>query len=231
MNFPPMPIELVIFDCDGVLIDSEVIACRTDIACLAEIGIAISLDEIMDRYVGISVAGMLADLQARTGRRLPADFAEMLHIRTAAAFDTELRAIPGIAVALDGLRRRSCVASSSTPDRLRHSLSLVGLFDRFHPHIFSATEVARGKPAPDLFLHAAARMGVAPAHCVVIEDSVPGVQAARAAGMPVLGFIGGGHCRPGHAERLSAAGAEIVFAEMALLAGAIAGLTETSASP
>jgi HAD superfamily hydrolase (TIGR01509 family) len=224
------PFELVIFDCDGVLIDSEVISCRTDIACLAEIGIAISIDEVMDRYVGISAAAMVADLEARSGRLVPPNFTETLRHRVASAFDAELRAIPGIEAALDLLPCRSCVASSSMPERLRHSLSLVGLFDRFHPHIFSATEVARGKPAPDLFLHAAARMAVAPVRCLVVEDSVPGVQAARAAGMPVLGFTGGGHCRPGHGDRLGAAGAASVLADMAQLGEAIAALTAASAS-
>ena len=104
------------------------------------------------------------------------------------------------------LPQRRCVASSSAPARLRHSLSLTGLLRYFEPHVFSATQVARGKPAPDLFLFAAASMQRAPAACVVIEDSVPGVQAAVAAGMRVIGFTGGGHCRPGHAERLRAAG-------------------------
>ena len=114
----------------------------------------------------------------------------------------------------EALPQRRCVASSSAPERLRHSLSLAGLLHRFEPHIFSATQVARGKPAPDLFLFAAASMQRRPAACVVIEDSVPGVQAAVAAGMRVIGFTGGGHCRPGHAERLRAAGAAAVADDM-----------------
>src|SRR5439155_19109713 len=113
---------------------------------------------------------------------------------------------------------------SSSPERLRHSLSLVGLYERFHPHIFSANEVARGKPAPDLFLHAAARMAATPQDCVVVEDSLPGVAAALAAGMTVIGFTGGGHCRPGHAARLATAGAAPVIAAMSDLPAVLARL-------
>jgi HAD superfamily hydrolase (TIGR01509 family) len=209
--------DLLIFDCDGVLIDSELIACRVDAACLAEIGVAVTVEDILDRYVGLSAAAMFADLERRSGRKLPADFAETLRRRLAAAFDAELAAMPGIAAALDRLPCRSCVASSSAPERLRHTLSLAGLFHRFDPNVFSATEVRHGKPAPDLFLHAARRMGVAPQRCIVIEDSIAGVQAARAAGMTVFGFTGGGHCRPGHGERLQGEGASLVFADMARL--------------
>jgi HAD superfamily hydrolase (TIGR01509 family) len=118
---------------------------------------------------------------------------------------------------LDSLCCRSCVASSSSPERLKHALSLVGLYDRFQPNIFSATEVRRGKPAPDLFLYAAERMGVAPERCIVIEDSMPGVAAAVAAGMTVIGFVGASHCRPGDAARLTAQGTIVVIDDMAQL--------------
>lgn len=206
--------DLVIFDCDGVLIDSEVIACRADAACFAEIGIAISAEEIMQRYVGVSARTMFADIEARYGCRLPADFAQVLRTRIAAAFESELRAMPGIETALARVPSRTCVASSSSLDRLRHALSLVGLFERFDPHIFSANQVAHGKPAPDLFLFAARSMTVAPEQCVVIEDSVAGVQAGVAAGMRVLGFTGGSHCGAQHAEWLRTAGAQAIFTDM-----------------
>jgi HAD superfamily hydrolase (TIGR01509 family) len=206
-------VELIIFDCDGVLIDSEAIACRTDSACLAEIGIAMSADEILDRYLGISAAAMCADIERRRGQVLPPDFAETLRIRVAAAFETELAPMAGVEAVLAELPHRRCVASSSAPERLRHSLSVTGLLPLFDPYVFSATQVPRGKPAPDLFLFAAASMRVAPESCVVIEDSVPGVQAAVAAGMRAIGFTGGGHCRPGHAERLRAAGAAEIARE------------------
>jgi HAD superfamily hydrolase (TIGR01509 family) len=206
--------ELLIFDCDGVLIDSEVIACRTDAACLAEIGIALSAEEIMERYVGISVASMFADIELRHDTTLPADFVETVRKRTADAFEADLLPMESVEAALQALPFARCVASSSAPARLRHSLSLTGLLHHFEPHIFSATQVARGKPAPDLFLFAASSMQAAPASCVVIEDSVAGVQAAVAAGMRVIGFTGGSHCRVGHAERLRAAGAAAICDRM-----------------
>ena len=215
-----MGFDLVIFDCDGVLIDSELLSVRADIACLTEDGIELSEDEILERYTGISMAGMLADLETRYGRSFP-DFAVRHHERLRALFESGLRPIRGIAEVLASLECKICVASSSTPERLRHALTLVDLFDRFHPHIFSAVEVARGKPAPDLFLHAAKQMAVAPGRCVVIEDSMPGVIAAAAAGMRAIGFTGGGHCRPGHDSRLYAQGATLVIDDMAQLPPAL----------
>jgi len=213
--------DLVIFDCDGVLIDSELLSIRADRECLAECGIELSVDEIRDRYTGISFAGMVADLEARHGP-LPADFADRHRTRLWPLFETELQAIPGVGAVLDSLACKICVASSGRPERLKHALSLVGLYDRFHPHIFSATEVPRGKPAPDLFLYTAERMGVMPERCVVIEDSLPGVAAAVAAGMRVIGFVGASHCRPGDAARLSAQGAIAVIDDMAQLLPALA---------
>ena len=215
-----VPIDLVIFDCDGVLVDSEPLSIRADLECLAEAGIAISYDEILERYTGISLAGMVADIVTRYGCALP-DFANRHRARLEQIFKAELRAIPGVDAMLDSLSCRCCVASSGTPERIRLALSLVGIYEHFHPHIFSTVEVARGKPAPDLFLHAARRMGIAPEHCVVIEDSLPGVVAAVAAGMPVIGFSGGGHCRPGYDSRLLAAGAALVIDDMARLMPAL----------
>ncbi len=223
-----MPFELVIFDCDGVLIDSEPLSIRADLACLAEDGIALSQDEILERYTGISMAGMLADLEARYGRALP-DFATRHRRRLEALFEAELQPVRGIEAVLDALDSKACVASSGSPERLCHALSLVGLFDRFHPDIFSAAEVAHGKPAPDLFLHAAKSLGVAPTRCVVIEDSLPGVAAAIAAGMVAIGFTGGGHCRPGDDARLRAQGAALVIDDMAALLPALARLSPYTA--
>src|ERR1051326_2901796 len=166
--------DLVIFDCDGVLIDSELLACRVIAACLAEDGIAVSVDEVLERYTGISWAGMVADLELRHGP-MAAGFADRYRQRQWPLFAAELTAIPGVIGVLDALRCKSCIASSGRPDRLRYALSLVGLYERFHPHIFSSVEVPHGKPAPDLFLHAAARMGVVPHRTAVIEDSLPGI--------------------------------------------------------
>ena len=213
--------DLVIFDCDGVLIDSELLSVRADRECLAECGIALSVEEILERYTGISFAGMVADLEVRHGP-LPADFADRHRMRLWPLFERELQAIPGVTAILDSLTCKICVASSGRPERLKHALSLVGLYDRFRPNIFSATEVRRGKPAPDLFLYAAERMGVMPERCVVIEDSMPGVAAAVAAGMTVIAFIGASHCRPGDAARLSAQGAVVVIDDMAQLLPALA---------
>ena len=129
------------------------------------------------------------------------------------AFDSELVATPGIDAALSAIKSPVCVASSSAPDRLRYTLSLVGLFTRFDPHIFSATQVQREKPAPDLFLFAAGQMEVEPSTCLIVEDSVAGVMAAVRAGMRVIGFAGGSHCGLGHAERLRQAGADQVITD------------------
>jgi HAD superfamily hydrolase (TIGR01509 family) len=216
-----MAFDLVIFDCDGVLIDSEPLSVRADVQCLAEYGIDLSAEEIFERYTGISLAAMLGDLQARFGRPLP-NFAARHQQRLRPLFEAHLQAIPGVTEVLDGLACPSCVASSGTSDRLRHALSLVGLYDRFHPNIFSVTEVVHGKPAPDLFLHAAERMGVPPQRCIVIEDSLPGVAAAVAAGMIAIGFTGGSHCRPGHAARLVEQGAALVIDQMRELPGVLA---------
>jgi HAD superfamily hydrolase (TIGR01509 family) len=206
--------DLVIFDCDGVLIDSELLTIEIEVALLAEAGVAITGDEIIERYCGISMKGMIADLEARFGCRLGEEFTSRHAERFAALCETELTAIAGIEAALDAWPGKMCVASSSSPERLRHTLGLVSLYGRFDPHVFSATMVAHGKPAPDLFLYAAQQMDSEPGRCVVIEDSVPGVTAAVAAGMTAIGFAGGGHCAPGHADRLRAAGAPVVIDAM-----------------
>jgi HAD superfamily hydrolase (TIGR01509 family) len=212
-----MSIGLIIFDCDGVLIDSEVIACRVVADCLTAAGFPTQANAIVE-FVGTSSGAMYATLEARFGRGLPDGLDRTIRAALLRAFETELRPMPGIGALLtdvDDVRR--CVASSSHPDRLEHSLRLAGLFDDFAPNIFSATLVPRGKPAPDLFLHAAAAMDVELPRCLVVEDSVPGVQAATAASMRVIGFTAGAHCRPGHAERLRAAGASAIAGSMAEL--------------
>ncbi|MBV9016000.1 MAG: HAD family hydrolase [Alphaproteobacteria bacterium] len=213
--------DLVIFDCDGVLIDSELLSVRAVRECFAESGIQLTEAELRERYTGISWAGMIADLETRHGA-LPADLSERHRRIFWPLLERELQPIPGIAAVLDSLSCKVCVASSGRPERLRHALSIVGLYDRFHPHVFSAVEVPRGKPAPDLFLHAAARMDAPLLRCVVIEDSVPGVIGAVAAGMTVIGFVGASHCRPEDASRLAAHGAAAVIDDMAKLLPALA---------
>jgi HAD superfamily hydrolase (TIGR01509 family) len=183
--------RLVIFDCDGVLVDSEPIAVRIDVEMLAEVGVTMTEEEVIERFVGRSPEVILAETEARLGRRLPEGWFERGEERIRRAYATELKPVPGIAEALEAIDLPVCVASSSGHENLRYKLELTGLYERFAGRIFSASEVANGKPAPDLFLHAAARMGTAPADCVVVEDSRYGVQAARAAGMDVLGYAGG----------------------------------------
>ena len=215
--------DLVIFDCDGVLVDSEVVACRVDAEVLSEAGIPITAAEVAERFIGTTMSQMLATLSAEHAVELPPDLVGRLQGRLEAAFERELRPLPGAAELLAALTLPSCVASSSGPERLAQSLGLAGLADHFGPRVFSARSVARGKPAPDLFFYAAERMAVAPERCLVIEDSLSGVTAAVAAGMAVTGFTGGSHCGPGHGERLRSAGAAQVVASMAEL-GELIGL-------
>lgn len=208
--------ELIIFDCDGVLVDSEAMACRVSAECLSEAGFAITTDEVLRRYVGVSLQSMLADVEARHERRLPEQFAALLRARLVEAFAGSLQPVAGVEALLRVLPGRRCVASGNAA--LRKTLTVAGLLHHFDPHIFDATQVAHGKPAPDLFLFAAGQMGVPPAACMVIEDSVFGVRAGVAAGMPVIGFTGGGHCGEGHAKQLSAEGAFIVCEDMEAVA-------------
>ena len=210
-------VDLVIFDCDGVLIDSEVIAGRVHAAELAACGFPVNAADIVQRFVGIRDRDMYQVLEREHGRPLPPGYNARAKARIAELYRSELKAIAGVAAALEAIHLPVCVASSSSPEKLELGLGLVGLWERFAPHVFSARQVARGKPAPDLFLFAAERMGVAPERALVIEDSVAGVTAARAAGMTAFGFCGGAHCGPGHDEGLIAAGASLVFADMARL--------------
>jgi HAD superfamily hydrolase (TIGR01509 family) len=182
--------ELVIFDCDGVLVDSEPISIRVDAAVLHELGMTLSEQEIVERFVGRSPSVMRQAIQDHLGRPLPEDWIARNRSRYTEAYERELQPIDGIEGALDAISAQTCVASSREPAELAFKLKLTGLYERFAGRIFSATEVARGKPAPDLFLHAAERMGVSPAACTVVEDSQYGVQAARAAGMGALGYAG-----------------------------------------
>jgi HAD superfamily hydrolase (TIGR01509 family) len=188
---PRRSIELVIFDCDGVLIDSERIAINVDVLVLRELGWPLSEAEVIERFVGRSDRDTQAAIEAHLGRELPADWGEEVEQRYRRAFAAALTPVEGVLEALDQIELPNCVASSGTHEHLRYTLGLTGLYDRFAGRIFSAEDVPNGKPAPDLFLHAAQRMGAEPACCVVVEDSRAGVQAARAAGMRALAFAGG----------------------------------------
>ena len=181
----------MIFDCDGVLVDSERLALRVESAALARLGWPLTETEVAERFLGRSDSYMTAQIEAQIGRPIPDEWTQELAEAYRVAFDEELTAVDGIVEALEAIRLPTCVASSGTHDKMRRTLGLTGLYARFEGRIYSATEVARGKPEPDLFLYAAAQMGAEPARCVVVEDSPYGVQAARAAGMRSLGYAGG----------------------------------------
>jgi HAD superfamily hydrolase (TIGR01509 family) len=185
------PFDLVIFDCDGVLVDSERLAVRVEAEYLAELGWPLSQAEIVERFLGRTAEYMDEAVEARLGSRLPGDWKDQFQRRYREAFAAELVAVDGVEEALDQITAPTCVASSGSHDKLRFTLGHTGLYERFEGRIFSGYEVANGKPAPDLFLHAAARMGADPARCAVIEDSLYGVLAARAAGMRAFGYAGG----------------------------------------
>lgn len=184
-------VDLVIFDCDGVLVDSEPLAVRLNVELGAELGWPLTEQEVMETFIGRSRTDNHAVIAARVGEEAADRWYAQFDERHGLAISDELVAVPGIADALRRIRTPACVASSGTHATMRRTLGLTGLYDHFDGRIFSATEVPRGKPAPDLFLYAAERMSVAPDRCVVVEDSRHGVAAARAAGMRALGFCGG----------------------------------------
>ncbi|MFJ4189025.1 HAD family hydrolase [Kitasatospora sp. NPDC089509] len=214
------PIDLVIFDCDGVLVDSEIIAVRVLVQLGAEFGWPLTEAEVVERFVGRSEAANHAMVAERLGEEVATLFDKRFRALHAEAVDAGLTPVDGVVEALDALAALTlptCVASSGGHEKMRHTLGRTGLYGRFEGRIFSATEVGRGKPAPDLFLHAARRMGVEPARCLVVEDSGPGVLAARAAGMRALGYAGGVTA----AERLAGPGT-VVFDDMRRLPGLVA---------
>jgi HAD superfamily hydrolase (TIGR01509 family) len=215
-------IDLVIFDCDGVLVDSEVISCRAHAEVLTRHGYSITSDQVLKRFLGVSDREARLTIETELGRKLPDDFEAQLKQAALQRYASELAAIPHIGDAIAAIGPPKCVASSGTPEKIRHGLTCAGLFETLAPHIFSAVQVARGKPAPDLFLFAAEQMKARPSRCLVIEDSVPGVTGGCAAGMTVLGFHGGSHCTSGHADLLRAAGAAVTFDDMRQLPDLIA---------
>ncbi|MGE9008200.1 HAD family hydrolase [Leptospira interrogans] len=206
--------QLIIFDCDGVLVDSEVISCRAHAETLTRHGYPITADQVLQRFLGVSDREARLTVEAELGCSLPDDFEAQMKQAALQRYADELGAIPHIGEAIAAIDLPKCVASSGTPEKIRHGLTCAGLYDVLAPNIFSATQVTRGKPAPDLFLFAAEQMNIRPAQCLVIEDSVAGVTGGRAAGMTVLGFHGGSHCSAGHAELLRAAGAAVTFDDM-----------------
>lgn len=207
----------VIFDCDGVLVDSEIISCAANAEALTGIGYKVSIDEVIERFVGLSSKDMYDIIEADMGCALPSDFGAQVKERVLDKYRSDLRAVEGARDVLTWFHGRTCVASSSAPAKLALGLVETALFELLYPNIFATVLVENGKPHPDIFLYAARAMGSEPSDCLVVEDSVAGVTAARAAGMKAVGFVGGSHCRPGHSSRLAEAGAETVIDDLRML--------------
>jgi HAD superfamily hydrolase (TIGR01509 family) len=224
------PFGLVIFDCDGVLVDSERLSVRVDVEYLARLGWPMSEAEIVELFVGRSDADMRAAIEATIGGPIPKDIDEEFERIYRETLERELEAVPGVEAVLEALARAGtpvCVASSGTHAKIGRSLAKTGLERFFGDRIFSATDVEHGKPAPDLFLHAASVLAVDPAECAVVEDSVHGVRAALAAGMRAFAFAGGVTSR----ERLREAGeAAILFEDMAELTPMLLGRDDDGAT-
>ncbi len=204
--------DLVIFDCDGVLVDSERLAVRTEALILSGLGWPLTEAEIVERFVGRSAGYMQQEIERRLGRSI--DWSAEFEPRYREVFEQELVAVPGIFEALDEITSPVCVASSGSHDKMTFTLGKTGLIDRFDGRIFSVDQVAHGKPAPDVFLFAANQMGAASDRCAVVEDSASGVTAGLAAGMAVFAFAGS----VTSAEALSMDGA-VVFDDMRTLPG------------
>lgn len=205
---------LYVFDCDGVLIDSEVIASAVDSELLAEVGYAITPQEVTQRFAGLTARSIGDIVETEIGRKLPEDFFQRTKQEIDRRLALHLKAVPGAEAMLDRLAgQKRCVCSNSSFERLRLSLDKTLLWDRFAPHVYSATEVGnfKAKPAPNVYLHAMAEFGADPRETVVLEDSPFGVAAAKAAGARVIGFTGGAHTWPTHADVLTDAGAETVI--------------------
>jgi HAD superfamily hydrolase (TIGR01509 family) len=215
---------LVIFDCDGVLVDSEVIAHQTLLDALAPLGFDMTLEGAYELFAGRSLKDTLAVIERKLGRPLPDGFLDQSRDLLFARFRAGLRPVAGVEDAIAALPCGRCVASSSAPDRLHLALAVSGLAPLFGDRVFSAAQVEHGKPAPDLFLFAARSLDTNPGHCVVIEDSPLGVAAGMAAGMTVVGFAGASHATEDLARRLADAGAHRVIRAMDALPACIAAL-------
>jgi HAD superfamily hydrolase (TIGR01509 family) len=215
---------LVIFDCNGVLVDSEPIAAAVLAEAFKRVGMVLSVETMTRRFHGRRPADIFAAVEAATGKRLPSDFSATVAAETLLRLRSELRPVAHAAHALTWIRGPKAVASSSPLDRVRVSLEITGLMRFFEPRLFSASAVRMGKPAPDLFLLAAARSEADPAKCIVVEDSVPGVAAAAAAGMMPIGFVGGSQAPGRLAAELLANGARGVVADMRALKTAVTDL-------
>lgn len=222
--------ELIIFDCDGVLVDSEVIAARVEAEMITEAGFAISPEEMMERYAGLTSRDILLRIEAESQVPFQASLLDRMKVELDKRLAREVKAIEGAAQAVAAVETPYCICSNSRPERIEMMLTKTGLLPLFAGRIHSAQAIPskRSKPAPDVFLHGAAQMSVEPARTFVVEDSVHGVTGARAAGMRVIGFTGASHTWPGHADALTEAGAETVISRWADFAAVVAALSEWS---
>lgn len=205
-----MPLSLIMFDCDGVLIDSEILAAQVEAERFAELGYEITAEEIAARFAGLTLDRIMELLSEETGMVFPESFVIETDAEVERRLGRDVKAIEGVHEMLDRLDLPRCICSNSSTERLELTLRRVDLWDRFRPYVFAAREVGtkRGKPAPDVYLFGAKEFEVSPSETIVLEDSVHGVAAAAAAGCRVVGFTGGRHSYPGHADALSEAGAE-----------------------
>jgi HAD superfamily hydrolase (TIGR01509 family) len=220
----------IIFDFDGVLADSEVLSNSVIAEIVSEFGVPTTIDDAYRTFMGKRLVEVIATIERVIGRKLPDDFADRYQERTFAAFRRGLKPIEGAREFVETWRSvPTCIASSSSPERLALSLEVLNMAALFEGRVFSASNVARGKPHPDIFLHAAEQLGIAPSECIVIEDSVGGVVAARAAGATTIGFTEAGHIQPGHDARLREAGADQVVASFAELDRVIRPLLQSRA--
>jgi HAD superfamily hydrolase (TIGR01509 family) len=217
---------LIVFDCDGVLIDSEILSSQVDCEFLREFGYDTTPQELAHRFAGFTTERIFELIGEELGRPVPESVIRQAQIETDRRLSEEVEPIPGVHEMLDRLDGPRCICSNSRPERLRVSLEKAGLWDRFRPYVFSAQAVGegRGKPAPDVFLHAAGLLAADPAEAVVVEDSVAGATGGVAAGMRVIGFTGASHSWPGHAEALMDAGAVTVVRRLADVPGTIKAL-------
>jgi HAD superfamily hydrolase (TIGR01509 family) len=220
--------ELTLFDCDGVLVDSEIIAAKVESKLLTEAGYPISVEEMGERFAGMTWKNILLSIEKEVDIPLSASMIDKSEQLVDQKLAREVKAIEGVTFALSRLKGPRCICSNSSAARLDMMLTKVGLKEHFAPHIYSAKDLGadRVKPKPDIFLHGAQQFNVSPSRCVVVEDSVHGVHAAREAGMRVIGFTGASHTYPSHADKLTDAGAETVIARMTDLPGVIAAMEE-----
>jgi HAD superfamily hydrolase (TIGR01509 family) len=224
---------LYLFDCDGVLVDSEIIAAEVNAELFTKAGVPFTAEDIIHRYGGLTFRGIVELVEKEKGLKMPEDLIDRNRTMIEERLARDLKAIAGLEAIVDHLDGDRCVCSNSSSARMRLTLGKTGLYDIFAPHIYSAIEVGdrQPKPSPNVFLYAAEQFDMPPSNCIVIEDTLFGIAAAREAGMRVIGFTGGAHTWPGHADVLTEAGAETVIKRFADLPRVAQALIEWEGMP